>query len=66
MSDSTKTPLAAKRLKATYHQLIGLIRYGKIPAPRKDSSGDYVWSADDLDRARKALKAGRQRKVVPA
>jgi hypothetical protein len=50
-----KTAMAVRLLGTTYHRLFGLVRYGKIPAPQKDSSGDYVWSRRDLAAARKAL-----------
>jgi hypothetical protein len=43
-----------------------MLRYEKIPAPQKDSSGDYVWTDEDLDHARKALAAGRTRQAVSA
>jgi hypothetical protein len=61
-----KTPAAAQAIPTTYLRLINLIRYGKIPAPPKDSSGDYIWSSEDLERARQALKAGRQGKATEA
>jgi hypothetical protein len=60
-----KTPVAARELGVTYHQLVGLLRFAKISPPPRDSSGDYLWFAADLERARRALKAGR-RQEVPA
>ncbi len=54
-----KTPAAARELGITYHRLIGLIRFDKIEPPARDSSGDYVWTDDDLERARAALNARR-------
>jgi hypothetical protein len=51
-----KTPVAAQRLRISYHQAIGLIRYSRIKSPRKDSSGDYDWSTSDLEAARKVLE----------
>ena len=51
-----KTPEAARELGTTYHRLIGLIRFDKIPRPAKDSSGDYLWTSADLGRARRALR----------
>ena len=59
-----KTPVAAQVLGITYHRLVSLLRSGKLPPPRKDSSGDYVWTDGDLAAARKALAAGRRRKGV--
>jgi hypothetical protein len=63
-----KTPTAARQLAISYHRLIGLIRYGKIDPPGKDSSGDYVWTEADVERARRALAdvAARRRQAVPA
>jgi hypothetical protein len=55
-----KTTAAARELGVPYHVLIGLIRYGRIDPPAKDSSGDFVWADADLERARQAL-AGRSR-----
>jgi hypothetical protein len=57
-----KTAAAAAALNTTYHRLIGLVRFGKIEPPPKDSSGDYLWDADDLERARQALAIDRRRK----
>jgi hypothetical protein len=56
-----KTPVAARELGVSYHRLIGLIRFEKIAPPGRDSSGDYAWGAEDLERARRALDAGRRR-----
>jgi DNA-binding transcriptional MerR regulator len=56
-----KTPVAARQLGITYHRLMGLIRFGKINPPARDSSGDYLWSDTDLERARLALTAGRSK-----
>jgi hypothetical protein len=62
-----KTSVAVIELETTYHKLIGLIRFRKIdPLPARDSSGDYLWTDADLDRARAALTAMRQRREVPA
>jgi len=58
-----KTPAAARALGTTYHKLIGLIRFDKLtPPPPRDSSGDYCWLPEDLDRAKQALQARRERK----
>jgi hypothetical protein len=50
-----KSPLAAKELGISYHRLMSLLRYDKVPRPAKDSSGDYVWTEDDLAAARCVL-----------
>jgi len=52
--------VAARELGKTYHQLIGLIRFNKIDPPARDSSGDYVWTDADMERARRALAKIRQ------
>lgn len=61
-----KSPAAAKELGISYYQLIGLLRSDRLAPPEKDSSGDYVWTDGDLERARQALRAGRRRKGVTA
>ncbi len=53
---TVKTPFAARRLRVTYHRIVGLIRFGKIQPPEKDSSGDYVWTEKDLRAAAEALR----------
>jgi hypothetical protein len=57
-----KTPVAARELGISYHQLIGLIRYDKIAPPDRDSSGDYLWSDADLERVRSTLATMRRSK----
>jgi hypothetical protein len=61
-----KTPEAARQLGTSYTRLVGLLRYGKIPQPAKDSSGDFLWTEADLDRAREVMAAGRGRGGVNA
>jgi hypothetical protein len=60
MTTYRKTPVAARELRVSYHRLINLMRFGKIDPPERDSSGDYVWTQADLDRAAAALQAGRR------
>jgi hypothetical protein len=60
MPNYRKTPVAARELGTTYHRLMGLLRFGKIDPPARDSSGDYVWTDADLERARAALEQGRK------
>jgi hypothetical protein len=68
MDHYRKTPVAARELGTTYHRLIGLIRFNKIdPIPARDTSGDFIWGDEDMDRARQALAAARRGKeIVPA
>jgi hypothetical protein len=57
-----KTPIAARELGVSYHRLINLVRFGKIVPPLRDTSGDYLWTDDDLGRARAALATVRRPK----
>jgi hypothetical protein len=62
MSGYRKTPVAARELGTTYYRLMGLLRSEKIEPPARDSSGDYVWTDGDLERARQALGVDRRRR----
>jgi hypothetical protein len=55
-----KTGAAADALGVPESDLHYLVRRKRIPPPPKDSSGDYVWLPDDLDRARAALASVRR------
>jgi hypothetical protein len=57
-----KTPVAARQLGKPYWVVYAMVRSGRIPAPPKDSSGDYVWTAADIERARAALAAGPRKR----
>jgi hypothetical protein len=64
-----KTPMAALDLGVSVTRLGSLLRRRAIPAPQKDSSGDYIWSPADLRRARQALgltEPESDRATVPA
>jgi hypothetical protein len=61
-----KSIAAARQLGITYYRLISLLRSQKLTPPQKDSSGDYLWSAADLEAARQALLVDRRRKGVRA
>jgi hypothetical protein len=52
-----KTSAVLQLLDVPYYRLQELIRARKIPRPTKDASGDYCWSAEDVERARLALEA---------
>jgi hypothetical protein len=59
-----KTREAARWLGVSYWRLVSLLRCDKLtPLPQKDSSGDFVWFPEDLERARAALKIDRRRKA---
>jgi hypothetical protein len=62
MAGYLKTPVVARELGVGYWRLLGLLRSGKINPPVKDSSGDYLWSARDLEAARAALGIDHRRR----
>jgi hypothetical protein len=59
-----KTTAGAREIGIAPSHLYSLIRSGKVPAPPKDSSGDYLWDQDALEAAREALAVDRRRKAV--
>lgn len=59
-----KTPVVAQMLGKTYHQVSGLVRFGRI-RPLKDTSGDYVWSEQDVETARQILIGREKRSQIP-
>jgi hypothetical protein len=61
MSPYIKTPIAARRLNVPYTQLMSLLRHGKITPPQKDTSGDYLWTEEDLAAVRTALAKARRK-----
>jgi hypothetical protein len=61
-----KTPTAAAALGVPYWRLSQLIRDRRITPPHKDTSGDYVWLPEDLERARRALGARRRKEADDA
>jgi hypothetical protein len=66
MSKYVKTPVAARLLRTSYFRVINLVRFDRIKSPRRDSSGDYLWSKGDLARARTALNAAPRRSAAEA
>jgi hypothetical protein len=54
-----KTSAVARQLGIPYYVLFDLIRHGRMEPPEKDSSGDYVWTAADVERARQAMSLRR-------
>ena len=66
MPSFLKTPVVADLLGIGYYQLIGLLRSRRLTPPEKDTSGDYVWTEEDVERARQALTSGRRTAGVPA
>lgn len=59
-----KTRDVEKLLGVGYYRLFRLVRVGHIPPPAKDSSGDYVWSPEDIERARQVLHGRRKGAVT--
>ena len=57
-----KTPVAAERAGTNYHHLMSLIRCKRIRTPAKDSSGDYVWTQQDIEAAREVIEQRNSRK----
>jgi hypothetical protein len=51
----------AQELGIPYTHLFSLLRTGRLERPEKDSSGDYLWTAADINRARRALACDRRR-----
>ncbi len=45
----------------SYHRIVAALRAGKLTPPQKDSSGDFVWTADDVARLMKVLDHDSQR-----
>ena len=59
-----KTIEVARILGVPDYRLHASIRYGRIMAPVKDGSGDYVWTEADIEAARQALAVGHPRRVA--
>jgi hypothetical protein len=59
-----KTAAVARELGVSYCRLFGLIRYGKLSPPARDSSGHYIWDACQIDKARKLLRAEEREEVA--
>jgi hypothetical protein len=50
-----KTPAVADALGISYSRLINFLRTRRLNPPQKDTSGDYVWTPEDVERARQVL-----------
>lgn len=59
-----KSLAAADLIGVSYPTLMRLIQGRKIPPPRKDESGDYIWVEADLKRIRTVLANRTSRKAV--
>ena len=51
----------ADHLGISYYALFELLRGRHLTPPEKDSSGDYVWTEEDVERARQALVSRRHK-----
>jgi DNA-binding transcriptional MerR regulator len=58
-----KTTAVADLLGVRYANLFYLVRERLIPIPQKDSSGDLVWSEDDVEAARQVLARMARRRA---
>lgn len=59
----SKSPIVARTLGISYPSLIRLIHTDKIPAPAKDTAGDYWWSDQDIARAKKVVEQRKEEEV---
>jgi hypothetical protein len=50
-----KSGAAAELLGIPYYTLIELMRAKRLAPPAKDSSGQFVWTEADIERARQAV-----------
>lgn len=55
-----KTPVAVEEAGTTYTKAMSLIRTRKMAPPAKDSSGDFIWGDEDVERLRQALLSVRR------
>ena len=51
---------AAKVLQVPFWRLHYLLQAEKIPSPEQDGSGNFWWTAADIENARSALAAPRK------
>lgn len=55
-ASNLKTTAAARSLGVTRTMLFNLVHFGKITPSLRDSSGHYLWSESDLEKARMLLQ----------
>jgi hypothetical protein len=58
-----KTREAARELGMTITRLKSFISNDKIAPPKKDCSGDFIWTDNDIERARQAAGIDRRLKA---
>jgi hypothetical protein len=52
-----KSRAVADLLNIPYYRLFELLRSKRLTPPAKDTSGDYIWLPEDVERIRTALAA---------
>ncbi len=57
-----KTREVLQELNASYHRVHSVLRSGKVTPPAKDVSGDFAWTAQDVEAVRHAMTIDRRRK----
>jgi hypothetical protein len=57
-----KTIEVARELGVNVSHLLGAIRDNRFPAPARDVSGHFEWTARDRKAARKGIRTDRRRK----
>jgi hypothetical protein len=58
----------ARELHSSTGRVTTLIAKNRIPVPAKNSSGQYIWTREDIDRTARLLpteQAGRQSPKAP-
>lgn len=65
MSHFKKSTVVARELGVPYNRLMMWIRNGKLAPPAKDSSGDYIWSASEVEAAKLSLRKSRRPAAHP-
>jgi hypothetical protein len=63
MGEFLLTRSAARQLGTTQHNLLTAIARNKFEPPAKDESGRYLWTPEDIARARQAMATDRRRRV---
>jgi hypothetical protein len=70
MAKHFRSRTVRKLLGVPYWKLFNLIQSNKIPEPKRDDVGDFLWSEADIRRARQALtvdlRKPHNKKAVPA
>jgi predicted DNA-binding transcriptional regulator AlpA len=61
-----KTREVAEELGVTGQTLLAAMSRNKFPRPRKDASDEYVWTAEDVERAKAGMAVDKRRKVGTA